>query len=339
MEKSKRYVLIEAFSLKDIFGFLIFFSILLILLFPAGRLEELILTRKEMNVELTEKYIEALLRLRLPQDIKEALLRKYILEGDEEKVEKLLAKLKEDNPERAYELEYLYLKRKFFETAEEKEKVIKKLKGVLTVLVLNTQDPLRLEQLYRDALSFNFSEIAYRISLKLAKLTGKKKWYEEALILAWRKGDYPEAGKLLKKFNPSRKESLLIAYLYYRKKGNYREALKYLEKYINSSGDRSFKKDLILLYLITGKYEKAYGILREVKGTKLEKALIKAVLRELLWLRAYKSLKKFIKDYALTVEGDREYYRFLLKLALETGDPYFASEIAIRIAKELGVLR
>ncbi len=343
MERSRRYVLIEGFSLRDVLSFLLLFLVLLVVLFPKGRLEELILKGEETNVDLTEKYIEALLKLKLPPEVKTALLRKYILEGEEKKVEELLARLKEESPERAYELEYLYLKRKFFSRRGDPEEVLGRIRKALSYMILRAGKREKLLWLYREALSFGFTDLAYLAAYRLAKVTGEERWYEVAFLHAWQLGKFREAGKLVGKFTPTRKETLLLLYLYYYQKRDYGRALTYLNLYLSKErGKKELYADLVALYFATGQEEKARSLLssllRETSRKEKEEFLLR-VMRKLLGLGAYSVLKEFIERYALKFEGDKKFYEELVRAAMATGDPNFAADVAEEVARKLGLIR
>ena len=339
MRKSKFFVLNEFLSYKEITLFFLFFTFLMVILYPKGKLEELLASPEETNVDLTKKYLEALIKAKSPEHLKVSLLRKFTQVGSENEVKKVIEIIRKDNPTLAYEFEYDLLKRKYFSKKEDKEKLRQEIKKVLTALILLEENPKKLERWFRESVSMNFPELAYLSAKKLANLTKSQGWYEEAFLYAIYSGKIYEAKKFVGKFRPTKKETFIPLYYFLIEQHRYDDALNLLKEYVRKFPQerKKVKKELMIAYFLTGRIKEGEKILNELvqgKGSKEKKKLILTSIRKLMEVGAYEEAKRMIWRYLKLFRGDKKLLTELLKLSLQTGDPRFAAKVAEEILRE-----
>ena len=338
MKRSRFFVLSDFITYKEILLFFLFFILLMVVLFPRGRLEELLASPEETNLDLSKKYLEALIRAKSPEHLKETLLRKFARVGSEEEVRKVIQIIKRENPTLAFEVEYDLLKRKYFSQQRDKEKLRREIKKVLTALILLEDEPEALERWFRESVSMNFPELAYLSARKLANITNSQRWREEAFLYAIYSGKPQEAKQFVGTFKPTKKESYIPLYYYLLEKHRYRDALKLLEEYIKKYPDEKerVKRELMIAYFLSGRIAEGEKILRELvqgKGEKERKNLILTSVKKLMEVGAYEEAKSMIWRYLKLFKDDKKLLTELLKLSLQTGDPKFAARVAEEILK------
>ena len=337
MKKSRYYVLIDFISYKEILLFFLFFVLLMIVLFPKGRLEELLSSEEETNIDLSKKYLEALIRTKSPEHLRKTLLSKFARIGNEKEVRKVIETVKKENPKLALEVEYNLLKREYFLQKGNKESVRREIKKVLTALILLEDNPKELEKWFRESVSMNFPDLAYKASKKLAYLTKTPMWYEKAFLYAIYSGNYDDAKRYIGKFKPSKRETYLPLYYFLIQDHKYKEALNLLEEYIRKYPEERerVERELMIVYFLSGNIKKGEKILNKlIQKGKEKKVIIITSIRKLMEIGAYQEVKRMIKNYLHLFRGDKKLLTELLKLSLQTGDPRFAAQIAEEILRE-----
>lgn len=339
MKKSKYFVLSDFLSYKEITLFFLFFVFLMIVLFPKGRIEELLTSPEETNIDLSKKYLEALIRTKSPENLKVALLRKFAQVGNEEEVVRVIEVVKKENPKIALEVEYDLLKREYFSAKRNKEEIRRKIKGVLLSIMLLEENPEKLKVWFQESVSMNFPELAYLSARRIAQSTRSRRWYEEAFLYAVYSGKREEAKKLIGKFKPTKKETYLLLYYFLIEKHNYEKALRLLEEYITKYPEEreKIKKELMLAYFLSGKFREGERILDEIvmgkNGGEKEKLILTSI-KNIMWVGAYEEAKEMIWKYLDLFKKDKKLLTEVLKLSLQTGDPKFAAKVAERILRE-----
>ena len=339
MKKSKYFVLSDFLSYKEITLFFLFFVFLMIVLFPKGRIEELLTSPEETNIDLSKKYLEALIRTKSPENLKVALLRKFAQVGNEEEVVRVIEVVKKENPKIALEVEYDLLKREYFSAKRNKEEIRRKIKGVLLSIMLLEENPEKLKVWFQESVSMNFPELAYLSARRIAQSTRSRRWYEEAFLYAVYSGKREEAKKLIGKFKPTKKETYLLLYYFLIEKHNYGKALRLLEEYITKypKEREKIKKELMLAYFLSGKFREGERILDEIvmgkNGGEKEKLILTSI-KNIMWVGAYEEAKEMIWKYLDLFKKDKKLLTEVLKLSLQTGDPKFAARVAERILRE-----
>ena len=339
MKKSKYFVLREFLTYKEITMFLILFLFLMVVFFPKGKIEELLLSSQETNKDLAKKYLGALIKVKSPENLKAVFLKKFAQIGSEEEVKKLIQKVKRENPKLSLEVEYIFLKQKYFSNKENKEFLIKQLRDTLSKLILLENNPEKLKEWFKESVSMNFPELAYLSAKKLAALTDSMSWYEEAFIYAIYTGKKEEAKKFVGKFKPLKRESYMLLYYYLVENHKYGDALRILEEFVKKYPNQrnEILKELMIAYFLAGKIRRGEKILEEIvkkeTNEKREK-LILISIRKLMQVGAYERAKKIIWKYIKEFKGNKRLLTELLKLSLQTGDPEFAAQVAEEIIRE-----
>ena len=339
MKRSKYFALSEFISYREVILFFLFFLLLMIVFFPKGRIENLLSSSEETNVDLTKKYLEALIRVKSPEHLKAVLLRRFAQIGSEEEVMELIRRIKKEDPKLALEVEYNLLKRKYFSGKENKRALRKRMRNVLRALIKLEDKRSRLVVLFRESVRMNFSELAYISSKKLAEITNSQRWYEEAFLYAVYTGKDEDAKKLIGSFKPTRKETYLILYYFLVEEHKYSEALNLLQSYIRRFPEEKgrVEKELMLAYFLSGKISEGERVLKKLlkkKGIREKRILILSSIRKLMEVGAYGEAKRMIERYLKLFKGDRKLLKEILRLSLQTGDPKFAARVAEEILKD-----
>ena len=308
----------------------------MVILFPKGKLEELLASSEETNADLTKKYLEALIKTKSPKNLKETLLRKFARLGNEEEVKKVIEIVKKENSHVALQVEYEFLKRKYFSAKSGKEKFRKELKRVLKELIILEKNPNELKKWFSESVRMGFPDLAYLSAKKLATLTRSPEWYENAFLYAVYSGRYEEAGKFVGKFKPTKEETYIPLYYYFVEKHRYRDALKIIKEYISKyPKDREkVKEELIIAYILNGQIDRAKEVLNEFARDKENKRkLVFTAIKKLIEVGAYEEAKRMIWKYLPLFKGDIKLLTGILRFSLQTGDAKFAARVAEEILR------
>lgn len=142
-QKSKQYVLIRSFSIKEIFAFVAVFVGIAIFLFPKSELERRIFQEENTNLDLSITYLQNLLKVYKTPEIFEGLVKRYSMKGDYLKAYKVISESKkffsQDNAI-LLKAEYNILKSIYFSEQNQKNELIEKMETILKNLVSTTKD-------------------------------------------------------------------------------------------------------------------------------------------------------------------------------------------------------
>ncbi len=328
MLRLKSLVLEDSFTLKAIFAFALISAGLMVLLFPKGKIEKIILDSEEVNPHLTKRYILALLRTDPPADLKFALLRRYALLSDEEEIEGIKSIL--DNEAQFLYTKYHFLKRKYFEGSKHlKEGIRKTLEEFLRI----ETNKKMLEEIFEEGVKMNLPSIAFYSAKRLADKTDEDLWKERAFIYAVYSGNTREARKLSYAFKPSNKNTWLLLYAFEKERRRYKRAHQLLRKYISLYPEEKDKllEELMATSFIVGNPLEGKKIVNHLlKGKKSaeRKRVISETLMKIKASGNAKALKDFIRACLPFVPSDSTLIKEIVKSALETGDPAFASDVS-----------
>ncbi len=328
MLRLKSLVLEDSFTFKAIFAFALISAVLMVLLFPRGKIEKIILDSEEVNPHLTKRYILALLHTDPPSDLKFALLKRYALLSDEEEIERIKNVL--DNEAQFLYTKYHFLKRKYFEGNKHlKEEIRKTLKKFLQF----ETNKRMLEEIYEGSVKMNLPSIAFYSAKRLADKTDEDLWKERAFIYAVYSGNTREARKLSYAFKPSNKNTWLLLYAFEKERGRYKRAHQLLRKYISLYPEEKNKllEELMATSFIVGNNREGEKILKHLlkgRSTAKRKRVISKALMKIKASGNSKALKEFIRACLPLVPGDSALIKKIVKSALETGDPAFASDVS-----------
>ena len=345
MQRSKQLVLAESFSKKDIIAFLIIFAGVLIMLFPAGRLERIILKEDNLNTYLHIKYLESLSRLNPSPDVLEALARSYASTGQRAKALEVAERLKllPDAQVRSYRISYEILKHEYFSqrSPSKKEEILRKLRRLLISVAILEQNTEKLRRIYKESADMGFHRIALITSQRLAKKTGDDVWLEKAVLHALILRDYSTALRIAESIKDKEIRKKVLTPELYVLARKHRTALRQLKELMlrDPSARVDNLKDLFWLADKTGEdvYPFILSLIARTKNPHHRKMIILSALRFYLGKGEQERVKDLIDRYALAYPDDPNYTGFIIRSALATGDPRFAGDIAERIAKALEV--
>ena len=323
---------------------MIFVSVL-VMLFPAGRLERIILKEDNLNTYLHIKYLESLSRLNPSPDILETLARAYASTGQRAKALEVAERLRllPDAQVRSYRISYEILKHEYFSqrSPTKKREILRRLKRLLMSIAILEQDTETLRRIYKESADMGFHRIALITSQKLAKKTGDYTWLEKAVLHAIILRDYSTALRIAESIKDRKiREKVLTPELYVLAR-RHKTALRELKDLMlrDPSARVNNLKDLFWLSSRTGEdvYPFVLSLIARTKNPHHRKMIILSALRFYLGKGDQERVKDLIDRYALAYPEDPNYTGFMIRSALATGDPQFAGEIAERIAKALEV--
>lgn len=340
MQTSKRYALIRAFSIRNYVGIILTAFLVAILLFPKGKLENYLPESADINTDLALAYYRALLRTNPSADIYSALVKSYIRVGRTKDAIEVVLQMERkypNDPEILF-LKYQLLKAEYFSVRdkEQKKSIKTEMEKLLSLYIKLKTDTGSLEKAFREAESMDIPEIAYRTSTVLAERTGDLFWIEKAFYYSIAFREYPLALKFAdvlveKKGKAFVKDAINLALLL----GNLQKAFDYAKTYYQElppAERHSLIKRLIEAGLTTENYLSFREYMKKSFPLTSEERLYleKEVMKRALWAKNYETLKRLILE-SLYLSQSLEYRIFLLELALGTGDPYFAGDVAKRL--------
>ncbi len=340
MQTSKRYALIKAYSIRDYLGIILTALLVAVLLFPKGKLERYLPESVEINIDLALAYYRALLRTNPSVDIYDALVKSYIRIGRTKDAIEVVSEMERKSPNdpEILFLKYQLLKAEYFSVKDEerKKRIKNEMEKLLSLYIKLKMDTASLEKAFKEAESMYIPEIAYRTSTVLAERTGNLFWIEKAFYYSIAFKDYAKASRFAdvlveKKGKAFVKDAINLALL----SGNLQKAFDYAKTYYQElppAERHSLIKRLIEAGLTIENYLSFREYMKESFPLTPEERLYleKEVMKRALWAKDYETLKRLILEN-LYLSQSLEYRTFLLELALGTGDPYFARDVAKRL--------
>ena len=342
----RRFVLIDAFPVKELLAFVLLFLGVMVVLFPGWTLRDLLFHEEGVNLRLHVKYLEALAEIRPSPEILEALALSYAQLGRREKVSEIVKAL-EHYPGaryRAIRIEYEFLKRDYFSAGSEEEKkdIKKRLEALLRDMVRLSSDEETLKWIFRESVSMNAGYVSFLSAKELALTTGDRKWVREAMTRAFYLGRYKDVVLLGEKYKADDSSSLIMMFRSYYQLRDYKKAYIYLKLYLDKNPQdlHRFTDELIWLTAKVGKdpVSLILDMIRKTPSKQDRKGLIRKAIEYSLGTGNYSLAKKLISRHATSFVSDKDFTNFIIRSALATGDPEFAGEIAERIARAVGVL-
>ena len=340
MQTSKRYALIRAFSIRNYVGIILTALLVAVLLFPKGRLEKYLPESVDINTDLALAYYRALLRTNPSVDIYSTLVKSYIRIGRTKDAIEVVLQMERkypNDPEILF-LKYQLLKVEYFSVRdkEQKKRIKTEMEKLLSLYIKLKTDTGSLEKAFKEAESMDIPEIAYRTSTVLAERTGDLFWIEKAFYYSIAFKNYPLALKFVdvlveKRGKAFLKDAINLALLL----GNLQKAFDYAKTYYQElppAERHSLIKRLIEAGLTTENYLSFREYMKKSFPLTPDERLYleKEVMKRALWAKNYETLKRLILEN-LYLSQSLEYRIFLLELALGTGDPYFARDVAKRL--------
>lgn len=287
---------------REIFGFILIVLFSMILVFPKGKLERLIF-EEDSNITLSNMYLESLIKVNPDPSLKLLIAERYIKIGEEKNAIKHLDDLEKSNDPnilgKAKFLRYSILKQKFFSkdvSLEEKEYLRHQMKAILEESYKSMIDVKELEREYKEALSMEFQDLAYKIAIRILHIKPKDiYWLKESYKLAIMLKDYDNAIRFLQKLVILDKENSFnynkeIVNVYIAKKDFYglSNYLEYLYK-TDSVNKYYWAKELLNLYGYQKQYGKLISLLEQLYKTDAQ--------NKDLWLKQLTDLYLYQKQY------------------------------------------
>jgi len=340
VQTSKRYALIRAFSIRNYVGIILTALLVAFFLFPKGRLEKYLPESVDINTDLALAYYRALLKTNPSADIYSALVKSYIRIGRTKDAIEVVSEMERkypNDPEILF-LKYQLLKVEYFSVRdkEQKKRIKTEMEKLLSLYIKLKTDTGSLEKAFKEAESMDIPEIAYRTSTVLAERTGDLFWIEKAFYYSIAFKNYPLALKFVdvlveKRGKAFLKDAINLALLL----GNLQKAFDYARTYYQElppAERHSLIKRLIEAGLTTENYLSFREYMKKSFPLTPDERLYleKEVMKRALWAKNYETLKRLILEN-LYLSQSLEYRIFLLELALGTGDPYFARDVAKRL--------
>ena len=237
----KPTVKIKFFSNLEVAGFFISSLMVISILFPMGKIEELIYTAPDFNIELSEIYLQNLIKVNPDVMLKLAIVERYIKTGKMDTAYQVLTSLKNirNTKVRAQSLALMYeiLKWKYnwADTEQQKRQIKRELNRCLSRWIVVNQDPKVLRKIFEELISMEMPDLATKVAKKIFLLKGVK--------------DY----KILRK--------LSYSYLW---KGKYKKAISLMEEIIYTCNDLKMKKIVFKEMLRILLWNKDYQDLKEI---------------------------------------------------------------------------
>jgi len=237
----KPTVKIKFFSNLEAAGFFISSLMVISILFPMGKIEELIYTAPDFNIELSEIYLQNLIKVNPDVMLKLAIVERYIKTGKMDTAYQVLTSLKNirNIKVRAQSLALMYeiLKWKYnwADTEQQKRQIKRELNRCLSRWIVVNQDPKVLRKIFEELISMEMPDLATKVAKKIFLLKGVK--------------DY----KILRK--------LSYSYLW---KGKYKKAISLMEEIIYTCNDLKMKKIVFKEMLRILLWNKDYQDLKEI---------------------------------------------------------------------------
>jgi len=324
----------------DYLGIFVITLIVAVLLFPKGKLEELLPLSTNVNIDLSLAYYQGLLKVNPSDQIYLALIQSYIRLGKIEKASDLLEEFQRKYPENpeTFWIRYQLLKYEFFAQKDEiqKEKIKAQMEDLLFKYLELRSDRESLIKVFKEAEAMYMPRLAYQTSKTLAIKEKDPTWAEKAYYYAIFYKDYNTAWELVKilveeKGHAWVNEAIKIGFLV----GDTQKAFEYAKLFYTqlSPEDRpKLIKNLIDTQLTEKNYLKfRETILKNFSLSYQERVYLeKEVMKRALWAKDYDILKGLILQN-LYLSRSLEYRTFLLELALATGDPSFARDVAQKV--------
>ncbi len=287
---------------REILGFILIVLFSMVLVFPKGKLERLIF-EEDSNITLSNMYLESLVKVNPDPSLKLLIAERYIKIGEEKKAIKHLDDLEKSNDPnivgKAKFLRYSILKQKFFSknvSLEEREYLRHQMKAILGESYKSMIDVKELEREYKEALSMEFQDLAYKIAIKILNINPSNiYWLKENYKLAIMLKDYDNAIRFLQKLVILDKENSFnynkeIVNVYIVKKDFYSLSnhLEYLYK-TDTINKYYWTKELLNLYSYQKQYNKAISLLEQLYKTDAK--------NKDLWLKQLTDLYLYQKQY------------------------------------------
>lgn len=314
----------------EIFLFSFMVILIMILLFPKGKLEKLILEYKDSNIDLANIYLENLIKINPDPQLKLLLAQRYFEIGNYKRSEEMLSELEKSGlkSEVAF-LRYEKLKFLYFSSQDENEKSVylKKMEQLLYESYRESSDITTLEKIFKESLSMNMPYLALEVAKKISKLKSDRdlKWLETVYKQSLQVEDYKTAIEYLSVLKELDRER----YGYWLREHykvsialkDYTAALRDAIEILNINSNDPVKKDIVFLLSKEKNPENTVKQLIEIYPS--QRIFLLTSLAE-----TYKVKKEFSKAYHLYLNlfNSSKSFEIRKKLFVETVNLLLASK-------------
>jgi tetratricopeptide (TPR) repeat protein len=330
-------VIREFISHAELSVFVMFILFLAAILFPKGRIEEYIKV-EDVNVELSNFYLDNLYRKYKDPRIVDLLVDRYKLLGDEEQLKNLVEDLEKHHDRRlrakALVLNYRTLKTKFFSeglTQEDKKALRSNMEEYLIKAIFFSEDPKDIRYLYKEALSMEFHRVALISAKRLAeKDMADIRLLSEVYRLSIGMKDYASARyfleKIIEKDNKNKVQWFYELYNLGIATKDYKLAEKSLMELmrLEPQNRELHRRELVNLYLYLGDRRTAIRLIEEYLKTeptnrKWKEELTRLYLADGNYSTAHKLYKEMFIEETNPYER-REYFKKAVQMLLWSGN-------------------
>ncbi|WP_028950955.1 tetratricopeptide repeat protein [Sulfurihydrogenibium subterraneum] len=322
----------EIFSYKEIFGFVLIVVVLSVAIFPKGKIEKLIF-QEDTNIDLSNIYLENLIRITDDDNLRLLLAERYINLGYKEKALTILKNLESDSdPEirsKAKILSYRILKVEYFSkntSNERQQELIKQMRKILLDSLNSTTNLNTLKDIYNESLSMAFVDIAYKTAMKAVSIKNDDLfWLKQAYAQALATQHYQDAQKLSYRLSKiDKNNSLKWLNEYYNISvaiKDYTSASKALKEMATIDSQHSFTyyKKLVNLYMYVKDYNSALNLVQNLYKTD--------TVNKSKWLDLMANIYLSQKDYSNAFNAYKE--AFLGEKNLSKRKEYFKKSLEI----------
>lgn len=158
---------------KELTIFIIFVVSVMVLLYPKGKIENLILNYKDYNIDLGNIYLENLTRINKDPNLRLLLAQRYAQIGNIKRSEEILRELENTElRDKVLMVRYERLKFLYFSTEDPETKKMYKqsMREMLEHLHKISYDLRELEKIHTESISMGLIDVALKTSIKISKL-------------------------------------------------------------------------------------------------------------------------------------------------------------------------
>ncbi|MCX7738323.1 MAG: hypothetical protein N2Z80_02755 [Hydrogenothermaceae bacterium] len=158
---------------RELTVFIILVVSVMILLYPKGKIENLILNYKDYNIDLGNIYLENLTRINRDPNLRLLLAQRYAQIGDIKRSEEILRELENTElRDKVLMVRYERLKFMYFSTEDSESKKMYKqsMREMLEHLYRISYDLRVLEKIHTESISMGLVDVALKTSIKISKL-------------------------------------------------------------------------------------------------------------------------------------------------------------------------
>lgn len=316
-------------SIKEMLIFSFLTVSFLIILFPKGQIEHLILDYAGPNLHLANIYLENIIRINQDPNLKLLLAKRYYQLGNTKRAQELLRDIENTQLiDKVLLVKYEKLKRDFFSIDDkaEKENLYKQMQDLLTQSLSKTNDINVMEQIYKEAVSMAFHDLALKSAMAISMYKKDKDifWLEKVYQHSIQLKDYKTAILYIQKLKQTDQQNytkwLRQEYAVAILSGDIQTTIEtaILLSEMEPDGYQKYKKDLVFILSRQNKYESI--ISQYIKLYPSKERFLTDILVEIYLLNKnfHKVYEIYLSRYNNTqnIKEKDEYYEKIINLLL-----------------------